>query len=148
VSNIRVRVAGVFVDADKILLVRHQKDGRDYWLLPGGGCEFGESLATALERELEEETSLKTRCGRLLFVNESIPPDRHRHVLNLTFLGEILDGKPRLNESSERLKEVAWVPKALFQEALFFPNIKTRLLAHWESRFSLPTETLGNLWED
>jgi 8-oxo-dGTP diphosphatase len=148
-SRLRVRVGGVYVDAqDRILLVRHEKNGRTYWLLPGGGCEFGESMAAALERELSEEAGLTTKTGRLLFVNESIPPDQERHVLNMTFLGELLGGEARLNEVSERLREVAWVPKAQVSGLTFFPNFKAELLRQWDSGFSLAPLSLGNLWED
>jgi 8-oxo-dGTP diphosphatase len=148
-GELRVRVGGVYINAnDEILLVRHEKNHRHYWLLPGGGCEFGETLESALERELKEEAGLQTRTGRLLFINESIPPDRHRHVLNVTFLGEVLKGKAALSELSERLKEVAWVPKKDVDGMTFFPNFKNELLKHWASGFSLAPTSLGNLWED
>jgi 8-oxo-dGTP diphosphatase len=148
-GSIRIRVGGVYVNARReILLVRHEKNGAEYWLLPGGGCEFGESLAGALERELREEANLQTRTGRLLFMNESIPPDSHRHVLNVTFLGEVLQGEASLNEISERLKEVAWVGRERVTGLRFFPNFKSELCRQWDSGFSLPPSSLGNLWED
>ncbi len=147
-KSIRVRVGGVYIRDGRILLVRHQKAGRTYWLLPGGGCEFGEDLAGALERELREEAGLKTRTGRLLFVNESIPPDGHRHVLNLAFLGEVLEGEARLAERDGVLAEVAWVEKAGVAGLLFFPNFKAELLRQWDSGFTLAPLSLGNLWED
>jgi hypothetical protein len=31
---------------------------------------------------------------------------------------------------------------------LFFPNFKAELLRQWDSGFSLPPASLGNLWED
>jgi 8-oxo-dGTP diphosphatase len=146
---IRIRVGGVYVNASQeILLVRHEKKGHEYWLLPGGGCEFGEGLASALERELREEANVQTRTLRLLFINESIPSDAHRHVLNLSFLGELLGGEARLNEVSDRLKEVAWVGRERVDSLKFFPNFKAELLRHWDSGFSLPPSSLGNLWED
>ena len=37
---------------------RHEKSGREYWLLPGGGVNSGESLVEALRRELEEEVAI------------------------------------------------------------------------------------------
>ena len=38
----RVRVAVALINEQGLLLVRHQKRERSYWLLPGGGLEFGE----------------------------------------------------------------------------------------------------------
>jgi ADP-ribose pyrophosphatase YjhB (NUDIX family) len=145
---IKVRVAGVYTRGDEILLVNHVKDGRSYWLLPGGGLEFGESLAACLERELREEAGVETRTGALLLVAESLPPDGHRHVLNLVFKGELVRGEARLNEQSERLKGVAWRKRSELADLAFYPDIKGALLEHWAADFSLPAKSLGDLWKD
>ena len=147
-AAIRIRVGGVYVRGEEILLVRHAKGGRKYWLLPGGGCEFGETLAQALERELVEECGLQTRTGRLLFTNESIPPSGHRHVVNFTFLGDVLSGEAALKEHDGVLDHVAWVPRSEVSGLPFYPNFKKALLESWASGFSLPAQNLGNLWED
>ena len=51
----RIRVSAVLRWRDQILLCRHEKPGKEYWLLPGGGVNSGESLVQALRRELWEE---------------------------------------------------------------------------------------------
>lgn len=43
-KNTRVRVAGVLVEEGKLLLIAHKKKKNIYWLLPGGGVDYGESL--------------------------------------------------------------------------------------------------------
>jgi 8-oxo-dGTP diphosphatase len=49
-------------------MVRHVHDGRDYWTLPGGGIEGEESPAAAAYREVFEETGIRARELRELFV--------------------------------------------------------------------------------
>src|SRR6185503_2753460 len=51
---------------EKILLTRRTDNGR--WCLPGGAMEAGESLTECCAREVEEETGLKVKVGRLIGV--------------------------------------------------------------------------------
>ena len=54
----RIRVSALLRWRDRILLCRHEKPGKEYWLLPGGGVNSGESLVDALRRELSEEVGI------------------------------------------------------------------------------------------
>jgi putative (di)nucleoside polyphosphate hydrolase len=51
----RTRVSGLLLKGEEVLIVEHQKKGKSYYLLPGGGINEGESPKEALFRELLEE---------------------------------------------------------------------------------------------
>ena len=82
-----IRVAGLLVDQGRILMVEQGRAGERYWLLPGGGVRFGESLSEALRREAVEELGLRVAVGKLLAIVESISPqpDYAKHVVHLIF---------------------------------------------------------------
>ncbi|MFX1567359.1 MAG: NUDIX domain-containing protein [Promethearchaeota archaeon] len=62
------RYQGAVILDDQILLIKHRhfKDGLEYWLLPGGGREEGETEEECVKREIKEETNLDIVVERLL----------------------------------------------------------------------------------
>jgi ADP-ribose pyrophosphatase YjhB (NUDIX family) len=54
----RNRAAALIIKNGTLLLIRRQKPGQDYYILPGGGVELDESFEDACIREVKEETGL------------------------------------------------------------------------------------------
>lgn len=142
----RVRVAAIVVEDGRLLLVRHIKDGRSYWLLPGGGVDFGEAAGEALAREVREETGLEIRVRDLVFANDSIPPDGHRHIVNLYFTADLTGGRLCCGEE-ERLAAAAFVPVADLESIVLFPDIRDVLLPALRDGFRGSARYLGNRWQ-
>src|SRR5512146_2702230 len=90
----RIRVSAVLRWEGRVLLCRHEKPGREYWLLPGGGVNSGESLVEALRRELSEELGIDDVIpleGPIAIV-DSIAPERSfaaKHVVHIIFSGDL-----------------------------------------------------------
>jgi 8-oxo-dGTP diphosphatase len=55
-----------------------------FWVPPGGGVEFGESLEEALKREFVEETGLIIQVKEFRFVVEVLRPPLHAIELFFT----------------------------------------------------------------
>jgi 8-oxo-dGTP diphosphatase len=62
----RVAVSALIFDQGKVLLA-HRRD-IDWWNLPGGGMEPGETVDEAIVREVYEETGLQVKIERLVGV--------------------------------------------------------------------------------
>lgn len=140
----RIRVAGLVVRNDKILLAEHEKGGRRYWLLPGGGMEFGETLEEALKRELVEEAGLAVETGKLLWIVESIPDDKHRHVLNLIL--EASASVDALIPTPDRvLRDVQWKPIEELESLELFPDTRSEIARYLQTGDPGPT-LLGKRW--
>jgi 8-oxo-dGTP diphosphatase len=90
----RIRVSAILRWNDRVLLCRHEKPGKEYWLLPGGGVNLGESLVDALHRELAEEIGIDEELpveGPVAIV-DSIAPARSvaaKHVVHIIFAGDL-----------------------------------------------------------
>jgi ADP-ribose pyrophosphatase YjhB (NUDIX family) len=82
-----IRVAGLLIHEGSILMVEQGRGDDRYWLLPGGGVLFGETLSDALKRELREELGMRVGVQRLVAIVESISPDPQyaKHVVHLVF---------------------------------------------------------------
>jgi ADP-ribose pyrophosphatase YjhB (NUDIX family) len=81
---VHVRVTGVVVEGDRVLLVHQPSASARAWSLPGGKVEDGETLTAALVREMVEETGAEVEAGRLLYVCDYLPPDGVP-VVHITF---------------------------------------------------------------
>lgn len=142
----RIRVAGVLTRGDRILLVKHAREGREYFLLPGGGLEWGETCAQGLAREFQEELSLRVKVGPLLVVNESLEPHGRRHILNLAFAVRWTGGRVKVH-TDPRLRAAAWIPRRELRRLLFYPDIRKNILQAWAKKFRLPAEFVETPWD-
>src|SRR5437588_10881047 len=90
----RIRVSAILRWRDRMLLCRHEKGEKEYWLLAGGGVNSGESLVNALHRELAEEVGIRLELpleGPVAIV-DSIAPQRSfaaKHVVHIIFAGDL-----------------------------------------------------------
>jgi 8-oxo-dGTP diphosphatase len=138
----------VIPDGDGLVLVRHQKSGEAYDLLPGGGVEPGETLAAALAREILEETGLVCKIDAPLFINDSIAPDGSRHVVQITFLARRVGGEIRVDPDDDRVLAAHTIAISHLEYLDLRPAMAAELVAAATARFKGPARYLGAIWTD
>jgi ADP-ribose pyrophosphatase YjhB (NUDIX family) len=145
----RIRVSALLGWRGRILLCRHEKPGREYWLLPGGGVNSGESLVEALRRELAEEIGIHDLIafeGPIAIV-DSIAPVRSfaaKHVVHIIFSGD-LGGRSleAVTSADAAVRGHRLFTQGELDEVVLHPPIQ-RFLARWQP--GDPVVYLGALW--
>ena len=114
-------------DRGRVLLV--EPTYKDYWEIPGGVVEAGESPLTAVTRELAEELGLSLRPGRLLVVDWVPPRPERTEGLMLVFDGGVLSAGQcaELRVPADELRGWAWCDERAAGERL--PGLLARRVA-------------------
>lgn len=142
----RVRVAGVLIENDEILLIEHKKNDKKYWLVPGGGVDWGESTSEALVREFKEETNLDIEVEKFLFLSETIAPDKKKHVINLYFqIKKKKNSSEMILGDEKNLADLRYVKKEEIENLKIYPNIKKQIIELLNKEDIIPY--LGLLWD-
>ena len=96
-----VGVGAVILNGQRVLLVRRgQEPLKGEWSIPGGGLELGETIESAVCREVLEETGLIVKAGAIVEVLDKIVVENGRvryHYVLIDFLcraagGELIAG--------------------------------------------------------
>ncbi len=102
---------------------RPSKIYRNYWDLPGGRIEAGETVNEALEREFYEETGLTVMRARLVDAFHNSEPDEGAPGLCLLYSVQQVEGEMR---ASSDLQAIECIEK---------PRIKELQLTPWSKYF-------------
>lgn len=105
-NRVRVRVCGLLVQDDTLLMVNHQGIGSGdvFWAPPGGGLEFEETAIEGVQREFLEETGLAVVVKEFLFVHEF--KSASLHGVELFFAVEKIAGKMAKGSDPELEKQI------------------------------------------
>ncbi len=85
----KIIVAALVEKDNKFLLVKETlESGKEYWIVPGGGVEFGENLTDAIKREIKEETNLDIKIKNFAGFQEAIVPKYNYHTVIFFYRAE------------------------------------------------------------
>lgn len=123
----RVAIRVLIIIDDKVLLVKEADD--DWWALPGGGVDHGESVQSALVREVEEELG--------------VPAHKVASDFKIVYynIGSVVNAVPRMNlffkatvpeellTKTDHAQQWQWFAKEDFLKAALHASYDRALLA-------------------
>jgi 8-oxo-dGTP diphosphatase len=97
----RQSVRAIVINGDKMLVMKRNKYGDEFYTLVGGGLDAGEDWEMALRRELREETGLEVGSVHLVFIGDG----GDLYGTQQFYTCEYLEGEPTLSPDSEEAKD-------------------------------------------
>jgi len=96
-----MRAVGIIVKENKILLIRRIKDGKEYYVFPGGAIEKEESSKEAVIREIKEELNINN-----IIIDKFLFQIENRGNKEYYYLIKEFSGQPELGgEEKQRMNE-------------------------------------------
>ena len=132
---VRVSAKAIVIVDHHLLAVHLRGSDGDYYMLPGGGVDIGESLEEALHRECVEEIGCDVAPGRVVWIRDyreqnhefaHLRPEFHQ--LEIMFECTLL-GEPDLSATGDtRQLRAVWIPLVEIEDWPFWPKqLRSRL---------------------
>lgn len=130
-NAIRNSAKAIIIKNGCLLTVKNCDSEGDWYLLPGGGQNPGETLKEALRRECIEEIGIDVNVGRLRYIREYIGKnhefsehDGDAHQVEFKFECEFDEvPPPRLGNNPDAYQvDIAWLPINEIHEYRIYPK--------------------------
>ena len=145
---IRTSAKALIVENGKILLTKNSDLLGDFFLMPGGGQEHGETLVDATKRECLEEIGAKVEVGKLLTIREYISAnhefgefDPSIHQVEFIFQCKLLEKvcTSKAIELDAMQTGIEWIPINKLSEYRVFPSAIAKFLQDGIAPENFPT---------
>ena len=128
--NSLVPAASAVVTNERGEILMQRRVDNNFWALPGGTMDFGETIVLTAEREVREETGLGVRVDGII---GTFSDPRHiieysdgevRQQFNICFHASLIGGELRASEEST---EVRWIPPDELEQLEIHRTTRQRL---------------------
>jgi len=140
----RIGIGAVIVHQGGVLLVQRGREPlKGHWSLPGGLVELGESLQTAVIREIEEETGLLVEPVELIELLDRIHREGERiryHYVIADYLCRVVGGALKAASDADAVR---WVERAEWNShsALVLDPVTVRVIeAGWQRAIAIQSK--------
>jgi 8-oxo-dGTP diphosphatase len=119
---IRVTVDAIILENGRILLIKRGRNPyKDFWALPGGFVEYGETTEEAVKREAEEETGLQCEIVKLVGVYSAPDRDPRGHTISVVYVMKVKEGEVSAGDDAAG---AAWVDINELPDEIAFDHLE------------------------
>ena len=136
-NQVRNSAKAIIFQNGKLLTIKYMDAEGEWFTLPGGGQEAGETLLQTLHRECLEELGLEIEIGPLRYIREYIgvnhefaEHDFETHQVEHIFICSIVDQQPDISGTNPDPGQVgiAWLPVEELPNCRLYPKYLRPLL--------------------
>lgn len=118
----RDRAGVIIVDNNHVLLMHRKKGNANYYCIPGGHIEAGESAQEAAIREIKEETTLDVTVADT-FLEVENQGRKETYFFAKSFSGTVQLSGEELDRHSEKDQfDLQWIPIKTLSSILIYPE--------------------------
>lgn len=122
------RSAVIIIEESNILLIHRVKNGEEYYVIPGGSIEKGETPKGAAVREVKEETNLDITVSNIFW--EDVTDTRHDYYfISASHQGGLkLGGPEAVRNNKNDSYELEWISLKKLKNITLYPIEVSQLI--------------------
>jgi ADP-ribose pyrophosphatase YjhB (NUDIX family) len=134
-SKVRLSAKAIIIQDGRLLVVRNRDSSGDWYTLPGGGQEHGETLPAALNRECLEEIGSEVTVGRIRFVrdyiarNHEFAAEDDSHQVEVMFECQLRSAPGHGAKPDSAQTGIKWLELNTLSDHQLYPKALRRLLS-------------------
>lgn len=146
----RKAARAIIVHNQSILLMKRNKFGTQYYVLPGGGIDMGEAADQAVIREVKEEASITVSNPKLVYIEDAHAPYGTQYIFTCDYKDGDVKIHPdsieaKLNKQGQNTFDIMWVPISKFASLPFrSPALQDALLVAFRDGFPAEPKPLSS----
>jgi ADP-ribose pyrophosphatase YjhB (NUDIX family) len=95
--------ADIIIEHDKGIVLILRKNEPRQWAIPGGFCDYGESLEEAAVREAREETSLDVELIEQFHTYSDPQRDPRQHNITTVYIARVVGGTLKAHDDAREI---------------------------------------------
>lgn len=119
--NVRTSAKALVIKDGRMLAVKINDGGEEFYIMPGGGQQAGELLPDACEREVAEETGIEVKAKDAVFIIEGSEGEPF-HRVDIVFLCDYIGESDKEHHGDNNQAGYEWLSIDTLNKNPLYPS--------------------------